>query len=210
VRYVTEGFSQHEIKQAVQIQIVEINQGFLSSLGEKALGLIFEHVSASPWGIMVLAIDDNSDKVIGYVLGTLSSGKLYFDFIIKRLPYALVYFLPRLLSLNRIKKAIETLLYPSKKQAINLPSAELLDLAVNGLYHGKGVAKGLFLKLNSEFQRRGIDSFRIPTSASLIRAHRFYEKMGATKVGAFELHQGELTIVYVYRSDRPIGKDLNQ
>lgn len=199
VHYLTEGFSRREINQAVQIQIVEINKGFLSSLGEKALGLIFEHVAASPWGVMILAIDNVSSNVVGYVLGTSNSGKLYSNFLLKKFHLALIYFLPRLLSFRRMKKAIETLLYPARKPVADLPLAELLDLAVIGSYQGKGVAQELFLHLIEEFQKKGIKSFKIPTSASLTRAHHFYEKMGAEKVYSFELHRGESTVLYVYR-----------
>jgi GNAT superfamily N-acetyltransferase len=202
VRYLINGFSRSEINQAVRIQIEEISQGFLSSLGEKALGLIFEHVAESRWGIMVLAVDEATGKVIGYVLGTLRAGKLYRDFLLKKLPAALFCFLPRMLSFRRIVKAVETFLYPQKKHSEKLPQAELLDLAVTGAYHGEGVAQGLFRSFEKECRSRGVKAFKIPTGESLKRAHRFYEKMGAVKAGAFELHRGEWTVVYVYHLGR--------
>ncbi|HRR07039.1 MAG TPA: GNAT family N-acetyltransferase [Victivallales bacterium] len=201
IKYVTNNFQADSIIQAVNIQLKEIEKGFLSTLGENALKLIFKHIAFNRWGIMVLAKDSSSDKVIGYILGTTSSFQLYRDFLIKKFPLIIVHFLPSLLSFRRIKKAIETLRYPVKKLPDNLPTAELLDLAVDSTYHGKGVAHGLFLRLCDEFRKRGINSFKIPTGASLTRAHRFYEKMGATKVCDFELHSGEKTIIYVYTYD---------
>lgn len=198
------GFSKEDIKQAVNIQIREINQGFLSSLGEKPLGLIFDHIAESRWGIMVLAKDETSGRVVGYVLGTLNSGRLYRDFFARKLPAALFYFLPRLLSFRRMKKAIETLFYPAKKQPELLPAAELLDLAVDSAYQGTGAAGELFSNLADEFNKKGITSFKIPTAESLTRAHRFYEKMGAEKAGSFQLHPGEETVVYVYSQKKSV------
>jgi GNAT superfamily N-acetyltransferase len=210
VHYHTNNFSGHEINQSVHIQIAEINQGFLSSLGEKALGLIFQHVAESRWGIAVFAVDDITQQVVGYVLGTLNSGKLYRDFILKKLPVALFFFLPRMLSIKRMVKALETILYPRQNNSKNLPQAELLDLAVLAEYHGKGVAQGLFRRFETECCKLGVDSFRIPTGELLKRAHRFYEKMGAKKAGAFELHRGELTVVYVYHISQPNAESFVQ
>ena len=197
IQCLTSGFSASDIDQAVQIQLKEIDQGFLSSLGDKPLRLIFHHIVDSRYGIMVLAKDNASNRVVGYALGTLSSGKLYKDFIFKKLPYALIYFLPKLLSFHRMKKALETLIYPAKQQS-NLPNAELLDLAVDSTHQGKGVAEDLFRHLEKEFNKRDISTFQIPTGASLKGAHKFYEKMGAQKSSSFQLHSGEETLIYVY------------
>jgi GNAT superfamily N-acetyltransferase len=197
--YLTKGFSRIEINQAVQIQLNEISQGFLSSIGEKGLGLIFRYVAESRWCIMVLAIDEVTEKVIGYVIGTISSDKLYRDFLVKKLPAALFYFLPRMLSWQRLVKAFETIRYPWLANTASLPQAELLDMAVSSAYHSRGVAQGLFRNFEKECRNQGVNAFKIPTGEFLKRAHRFYEKMGAVKAGAFELHRGGLTFVYLYR-----------
>lgn len=198
VRISTNEFSKAEIYQAVRIQIQEISQGFLSSLGDKALGLIFQHIANSRWGIVVLAISENENQVLGYVLGTFNSAKLYREFLPEHFFSALMHFLPKMLSFDRIKKATETLLYPAKKQDIHLPKTELLDLAVTKEFQGKGLAQELFKKFVEECKSHKIDSFKITTGASLKQAHRFYEKMGAVKCGSFELHRGDLTYIYKY------------
>lgn len=199
VQYLTTGFSRNDIIQAVQIQLAEIGQGFLSSLGAKFVELLFEHVVSSKWGVVVLAIDEANKGVVGYVLGTIETRKLYWDFALRKLPKALFFFIPKMFSFKRIIRAFETISYPhkNKDQTPHLPSAELLDLAVEAPYHGKGIAQGLFKAFLTEFQKRGVKHFRIPTGRTLKRAHRFYEKMGATKACEFELHRGEVTVVYV-------------
>jgi len=196
--YKSTDFTKNELKQAVQIQIKEISQGFLSSFGEKALSLIFIHIVSCKVGIAVLAINEKTGRVIGYVLGTLSTKKLYGDFILKKTPQALFYFLPRLLSYQKIKKALETLLYPSKKLPDDFPEPELLDIAVVSEFHGTEVAKDLFMHFVDELRQRGITKFKIPTAATLERAHKFYEKMGAVQKGFFTLHEVQKTFYYVY------------
>ena len=195
----TTGFTRDEIRQAIRIQIQELPQGFLSSLGEKPLELIFAHVASSRWGVFVIAVDAEKEEVIGYVFGSLDTSRLYKEFLLKKTIVALVNFLPRMLSFERLWKAFETLLYPTKSETIPLPKPELLDLAVLRAYHGKGVAQVLFNTFVDEYRVRGVTAFRIPTSDSLTRAHGFYEKMGAERAGAVDIHRGQQTFLYVYR-----------
>jgi len=205
IQYKRTGFSNKQLIEATKIQVRELNKGFLSSFGEKALLLIFSHIAESFSGVAVLAIDETTNRVIGYVLGTLSTKKLYKDFILKKTPQALYYFLPKLLSYKKIKKAFETLLYPSNKISDNLPVPELLDLAVLSEFHGLEVARNLFIHFADELQRRGFSEFKIPTASSLTRAHKFYEKMGAYQDSSFTLHDGQDTLYYVYRMPQAIS-----
>ncbi len=191
-------FEKEEVKQAARIQVEELGEGFLSSFGENALTVIFQHFSESPWGILVLAVNPTQEKVIGYVFGSIDTGKAYKEFLIRRILTAIRYFLPKMLSIKRIKKAFETLFYPTKLPSQLLPEVELLDLAVCNEYHGTGVAQQLFQAFVEELKLRGIDAFKIPTSASLGQAHKFYEKMGARKIESIEIHEGEETFLYLY------------
>ena len=196
----TTGLTPDEIRQAVRIQIQELPQGFLSSLGEKPLELIFTHVASSRRGILILAIDSEKSQVVGYVFGATHTGQLYKEFLLKRTLAAVIYFVPKLLSWQRIKKAFETLLYPTKKQPQHQapPKPELLDLAVTHTYHGKGIAQQLFTEFVNQCRSRGIAAFEIPTSEGLDRAHRFYEKVGARRVSEIEVHDGQKTYIYQY------------
>ncbi len=200
VEYKIAGITPDEIRQAVRVQIQELNQGFLSSLGEKPLELIFSHVASSRWGMMALAIESESRQVVGYVFGATDTSQLYKEFLLKRTLPAIVYFVPRLLSWRKIKKAFETLMYPAKNRAekVELPRPELLDLAVIQPYQGTGVAQELFKHFVNQCRKRGVTAFQIPTTEGLDRAHRFYEKMGARKVTTIEVHQGQKTYIYRY------------
>jgi len=197
IQYKMHDFTSKEILEATRIQIRELPTGFLSSLGEKPLSLIFQHAAESKFGILIMA--KHGDKVVGYVMGTLDTGKFYKEFLRKRLLVAIRYFLPRILSLQRARKALETLLYPSKHSHRGVyTKTELLDLAVMREYQGQGIASQLFRLLVKEFHANNVRCFQIPTSEGLDRAHRFYEKMGAHRVSTLEVHKGERTFVYLY------------
>ncbi|HDY69133.1 MAG TPA: GNAT family N-acetyltransferase [Candidatus Scalindua sp.] len=85
--------------------------------------------------------------------------------------------LPKILNLQFVKKIIETLLYPARKEQ-NLPNAELLSIVVDKNYRGKGIAQNLFEKLEEEFRSRDIKQFKVVVGSDLKAACRFCEKMG--------------------------------
>ncbi len=79
-----------------------------------------------------------------------------------------------------------------------MPKAELLVLAVRKEYEGSGLAQNLFEKLIEIFREKGVQEFRITTGDELIRAQKFYEKMGAVKVNDMEIHKGHRSWIYRY------------
>ncbi len=196
----TADFSPLEIKEAVNIQLEEISQGFLSSLGMKPLMLIFNHAATSRFGILVIAKESNKGHVIGYILGSIDTFKFYKDFLRSKTVPSLLYFIPKIISLKRIKKALETLIYPIKNghSKVNNSRAELLDMAVSSSYQSAGVGTELFKEFVKQCADKGVKSFKIPTSESLKHAHSFYEKMGAKMADTIEIHKGERTYIYIY------------
>lgn len=190
-----------DINQVVKIHRKEINQGFLSSLGDIALGLLFSLAANSKFGILLIAKDINEDKICGFLLGTTDTGKFYKDFLLKKSLKAMVFLLPKLFSIDRIRKIFETLLYPSKEEIQNFPKAELLDIAISLEYQGTGLAQQLFREFSKRMLKLGIKNFKITTGESLTKAQRFYESLGAEKVGEVQVHQGSKTVIYVYNTE---------
>lgn len=191
---------------AVALHRQQIAKGFLTLLGPGFLREVFWNIARSRYGVAVVATEDDSATVTGYLLGSTDLRGLYRDFLRRHGLRAVVAASPHLVHPTVALKAVETLLYPSKRIKLN-PSAprnvavtngELLDLAVDNAHKGSGLAQELFHRFAAEMARRGSPSFRITTAASLTRAHRFYERLGADLVGEIEIHRGELTRVYVY------------
>ena len=193
-------FKASEIAQAVDIHIKELPNGFLTSLGSKPLTLIFNHAAASPYGILILAVDSKKEKIIGFILGTVNTSKFYREFFLKYFFSALYYFVPRLLSVHKIKKAFETVCYPKKKETKTKQkcTGELLDLAVEKKFQGQGVATKLFQAFIKECTSLKLECFDIPTTATLQNAHRFYEKHGARLINKINLHGEQQTYIYRY------------
>ena len=180
------GFAIEEISQVVKIHQQEIGQGFLSSLGDKALGLIFSLATESEFGILIIAKDVSTGHTCGFVCGTTHTGAFYKDFLRRRFLSGMVYLAPKLLSPTRLWKAMETLIYPTKKEVIDMPKAELLIIAVDNAYKGSGIAQTLFYELVKAFKNKGVITFKVVAGGELARAQRFYQKLGPTKVDSIQ------------------------
>ncbi len=187
------------LKNVIRIHRIEISQGFLSSLGDNALALLFSHAFESQFGRLFIAKDAASEQVVGFLLGTVDTGAFYKDFLCKKGLKAVFVLAPKLLSLEKVRKVFETLFYPTKGELKTLPRPELLDIAVLKEYQGTGVAQLLFKEFSTKLRDMGIEEFKITTGKSLVGAQRFYEKLGAEKAGEVEVHKGQKTFVYIYR-----------
>jgi ribosomal protein S18 acetylase RimI-like enzyme len=131
-------------------------------------------------------------------VGTLDCAEFYRDFLKRKGLKALRVFLPRLLSWTRLTKAFETLVYPTKKSAQTLPDAEILSFAVLPAYRGADLAPALFLELMRRFKLQGVEQVKIVTGEGQERAHRFYEKMGAKRVGWTSVHKGQNDSIFLF------------
>lgn len=173
----------------------EINKGFLSELGERFLAEFYRAVIQSPGGFCVVAED--KDKVVGFVSGCEGIGGFYKFFLKTHTVKALRVLLPKVFNVGRIKKIFETLFYPRKEKGT--PSAELLTIAIESAYQGKGVARPLFNEFIREMRRRNISEFKVLVGESLPRAIAFYEKLGFAFHSTTAIHSKQPSRVYIYK-----------
>lgn len=96
-----------------------------------------------------------------------------------------------------MKKILETLPYPSKKEG-DLPYAKLLSIVVDERYRGRGVSGELFNALVNEFASQSVNRFKVIVGADLTPACRFYEYAGCVLHSEIEVHAGMKSRVYVW------------
>ncbi len=183
----------------VRLHRDEINTGFLSSLGDKAIGMLFSFSSKSEAAILLVARDPTTLAIHGFLLGSYDTGRFYREFLKQQFFQSLFYVVPRVLTPQRLQKILETLLYPSKKEIRQLPASEILDLVVCKKSQGKGIGRALFAEFKNILKKSGLNEFKITTGESLVAAHAFYEKMGASYDRNIIVHSGQVTRVYIYK-----------
>lgn len=191
---VNESIDKADIGKVAELHREYLDSGFLSSLGEGFLSLLYETIRESSHGNLIIYKEKNS--VEGFVSGTTDIGRLYTDFFKKNLVKGIIQILPYLLSLRIIKKIFETLFYPVKKIK-EIPRAELLSIVVDKRCRGKGISERLYSALVEEFKKRDVKNFKIVVGAGLASAIQFYDRMGAQRFHELEVHKGEKSWIYI-------------
>lgn len=184
-------------RQVARLHVRCLDQGFLATLGEDFLALMYEAIDQADE--TTLLVEEQGGQVLGFITGGTGMGPIYKRMALSpvRLAMALA---PALLRPSKVRRILEILRYSGEGGVPeDLPEAELLSLAVDPEWRGKAVADRLYGRLVEDFRRRGVAAFRITVGDALLPAHRFYQRMGATIAGRVEVHGGEPSKVCVHR-----------
>lgn len=187
--------NKNDARQIAKIHTREINQGFLSELGEKFLFKLYEAMVTSPTAFIVTAEENNC--IVGFISGCTNLDKFYRDFYKKYAINAFLVLIPKIFKPSTLKKIFETLRYP-KREEKSLPEAELLTIAVLKEFHGQGTAQKMFEIFLREMGKRKIKQFKVAVGENLSRAVGFYEKVGFKSHSNITIHQNNLSRIYIY------------
>ena len=167
---------------AARLHAGQIREGFLSTLGPRFLTLLYERIVAWPRSFLVVAEEDG--EVVGQAAATEDVGGLYRQFVLRDGLVAGVLAAPHLL--RRWRSTLETLRYGSADG--DLPAAELLAVAVDSAWQGRGIGKALVLAVNEELARRGVANARVVCAASNAAALGLYRSSGFRPSATIEVH----------------------
>jgi len=158
----------------------EIDFGFISTLGRRFLTSLYAAMLESGW--VVIFVAEGRGRVIGFCAVTRDIGKLYKTMLQKKWWKFCLLLLPRAFSLKVIKHCYETLRYPNREEAPGLPEAELLSIAVDREWAGRGIGKLVASEAIGQIARLGVSRLRVAVLEATVAANRFYPSMG------FEFH----------------------
>ncbi len=99
-------------------------------------------------------------------------------------------------SLKRVKKVFETLFYPARIKNKNLPSAELLSIAVAPEEQRKGLAGQIIEKGFRHYRKTGVDKVKVLIGADNKAGNQLYLKCGFELAGQI-INHGLSSNVYV-------------
>ncbi len=184
--------------QVAALNILCISTGFISSMGIDFVTSLYDAIVKSKSSLGVVAV--RNEKVIGFVSFTTNLNKLYKSIIRRKgLKFALL-LAGNVLSLRRIKKIFETLFYPSRIKKMNLPSAELLSIAVAPEERRKGLAGQLIEKGLRLYRKTGVDKVKVLIGPDNKAGNKLYLKSGFELIGQIVNH-GVLSNIYVAKTD---------
>lgn len=171
-----------------------INQGFLPTLGEDFLALLYQSIDAD--SSSALFIERKAGRVVGFIAGGRGMGSIYQQ-MLRRWPRLFLALLPALVNPRKLKRIIEIVGFSRKQKPVpGCPRAELFSIAVLDSARGGGVASGLYEALKQHFSDAGESAFCIVVGNSLASAHRFYQRMGAIPMAQLSVHEGLGSTLY--------------
>lgn len=181
-------------REVARIHAACINMGFLLTLGERFLSLLYEAIDADPSSVLFVEIAEG--EVVGFVAGGSGMGPIYRQ-MLKRWPRLIWSLFPALMNPMKLKRIIEIVWFSRRQKSLpGSTKAELFSIAVQEKARGRGVAERLYQSLMQWFAQQGEASFCIVVGASLATAHRFYLKMGAVPIAEISVHQGQVSTLY--------------
>lgn len=183
--------------------------GFLSSLGEPFLEVLYTAISRSPNAAIYIARLARDGEVIGYICGAINTATVS-TFVLRTSGLRLcLRAFPRAFSLAVIRKCFETFwISTGEIEGLPEPSAEILNFSVSASARGAGIGRALFGTLMEHWRRLGVSTVKIVTGANQDEALRFYRAAKAREVGDFELHRGVASRLFYYDLP-PIQNETN-
>lgn len=175
-----------------RLHAARIAEGFLSSLGPAFLRRLYRRVLRSDGSFVLVATGD--DSVQGFVAGVPDVGALYREFMLRDGVVAGTVAAPKLL--RALPRVLETLRYPAATG--KLPDAEILAVAVDTAWGGRGIGRDLVRGATVEFHARGIDEAKVVTTADNTAALAMYRAAGFAPAAAVEVHAGRASEVLVW------------
>jgi GNAT superfamily N-acetyltransferase len=171
-----------------------LKQGFLSTLGESLLALIYEAIDSDPNSILL--VETVNDKVVGFLAGGQNMKYVYWQ-MFKRWPRLVFSLFPEIINLKKLVRIFELVWFSLKnKPYANKKMPELFSIAVLDSERNKGIAQRLYKTFALRLSQRGESAFYIITGDTLEAAHRFYIKAGAKPIGKVRIHNGNISTMY--------------
>ena len=173
-----------------------IGTGFLSSLGVEFLTLLYRYLVEYE----ILLVARKGDDVVGFISSSPDTSAMMKQFVRKKFFAVLPRLIRFALSPAFFKKVFETLFSPKKaKESASLDHAvpELLSIVVSPDYRGSTVARELLAALEIALRDGGHSTYKVIAGAELTGANKFYLKQGFTLAGTLEVHDGEVSNIYL-------------
>lgn len=170
---------------AAALHLGGISDGFLSLLGTDFLQRLYRRISLHPSAFLLVA--DLDGHTVGFIAGATDVPGLYRSFV-ARDGAAAVFGAIRPL-VRGWRRALETLRHGSPAGRASA-ATELLSVAVDPSWQGRGAARQLVAAFLGEVVIRGGRSAQVVVGADNRRAVALYQRAGFVVAERFELHPG--------------------
>jgi glycosyltransferase involved in cell wall biosynthesis/ribosomal protein S18 acetylase RimI-like enzyme len=165
---------------------------FLPSLGDGFLRRLYVAAAKDPEAVALVA--QANGRVIGFVAGVPSVRAFFRRFALRHGVAAAVAAAPHLVRPGAIRRSLETARYPGTSGPNH--GAELLSIAVDPAWRGRGVGRSLADRLMRGLAEQGATEVKVVAGAGNGEG-AFYRSVGFRPVGHVSVHDGRRSEVLV-------------
>ena len=180
-----------------ELHVARISEGFLASLGPAFLERLYRRIVRSSDSFAYVVDGEPGGPVAGFAAATASTRALYQSFAFHDGVVAGFIAAPRLV--RSWRRVLETLRYPGGG-AGDLPSAEILSVAVDADSGGRGIGRPVVDASTARLAPRGHDAVKVVTGSDNVAALKLYERCGFERAATVEVHEGVSSEVLVWNS----------
>jgi glycosyltransferase involved in cell wall biosynthesis/ribosomal protein S18 acetylase RimI-like enzyme len=179
---------------------------FLPQLGIGFLRTLYVALAADETASTYVAEDGS--RVVGFVAGVPSVRGFYRRFYRKHGARAATAAAPRLIRPAVLRRVIETARYGSADPTSI--DSELLSIAVDPAYRGRGIARVLVDRMLDDLAAKGSSAVKVAVAESNVGGNAFYRRTGFRPVGRTVVHRGETSVLWAFdlhgsRDERCVG-----
>lgn len=182
---------------AAALHADQISEGFLALLGPRFLERLYRRIALSSDSFLLVAEGDGVPG--GFLAGSTDVAGLYRSFLWHDGLPAAIGAAGRVLTGWR--RVLETLRHGSSGGAGVGRGSELLAVAVDPAWQGRGAGRMLVTSFLDEIGGRGCHAAHVVVGADNTGAVHLYERSGFVTVDRFELHPGTVSLLMQW--DRP-------
>ena len=184
---------------AAFLHVSRLPESFLAFLGPAFLRRLYRRIATTPGAFLLMAHADGSP--VGFVAGSTDLSGLYRSFVLRDgLPAALHSLGPLVRGWRR---GLETLRHGSSGQSGVGQGAELLAIALDPSWQGRGVGTTLVTAFLDELGDRAVEDAYVVVAADNAAAIRLYRNAGFAEADRFELHPGTTSLLLQWHRHAP-------
>jgi GNAT superfamily N-acetyltransferase len=185
-----------DARAVAQLHAQSITEGFLVKLGRGFLRQLYLGIASDEGSRVLVAAEGN--RLSGFCAYSRDVSAMYRRVLCSRFFRLGLASLPRSLNPLVLKEVLDTLRYPAKQSAQQLPPAEILSIATAPEARGTGIGRRLLHEALELARRDGQCEIKVLAGARLEGANRFYQACGFELAAEISQH-GEVLNVYVKR-----------
>ena len=168
------------------IHLNAIAQGFLSSLGPKFLTELYTALPSCPSGFAFVC--ELGGGPVGFIACADDTRRLFKEILRRRGVRLALAMVPALWKPGVISNSLETLSYP-REVGEEMPSPEILSIAVTEGARGRGIGKALMRRAMAAFRGKGIDRVKVAVESGNHHAQHLYRSLGFV-LAKEQMHHG--------------------